>query len=84
MQQDELVVVTQGLLGGVIWQAEDMPAWLRPFAEVMPLKFANDALRGIRVNGEDIIAVGDSLLILALFAAGAVLLSSWTAKRAHI
>lgn len=79
-----LVVITQGLLGGVVWQIEDMPEWLQPIATFMPLNYASDALRSVMIQGDSLMSVLDSLLILVIFAVGAVALSSWTAKRARI
>lgn len=84
MQFIPLVVVTQGLLGGVIWQVEDMPDWIQPFAKIMPLTYANQALRDVMIKGDNLIDVGGYLLILLAFVIGVVFFSSRTAGRARI
>ena len=76
-----LIVVSQGLLGGVIWQIEDMPGWLQIVSRVMPLTYANDALRGVMITGASLADVWSDLLILLAFAAGVVVLASRTAGR---
>ncbi|MBN1285990.1 MAG: ABC-2 transporter permease [Anaerolineae bacterium] len=46
-----LIVVIQVLLSGVFWAIEDMPAWLQPAAWLMPLTYANRALRDVMIKG---------------------------------
>ncbi len=79
-----LVVVTQGLLGGVIWEIENMPAWLQPVSRVMPLTYANRALRDVMIKGESLLDVGGDLLVLLAFVVAVIALSSRTAGRAKI
>jgi len=76
-----LIVVSQGLLGGVIWQIDDMPSWLQVVSRVMPLTYANQALRGVMITGSSLADVWSELLILLAFAAGVVVLASRTAGR---
>jgi len=76
--------VTQGLLGGVIWEIENMPAWLQPMSRLMPLTYANRALRDVMIKGESLIGVGDNMLILLGFVVAVIALSSRTAGRAKI
>jgi ABC-2 type transport system permease protein len=84
MQFMPLIVVSQGLLGGVMWKVEDMPGWLQPFSRLMPLTYANEALRNVMIKGDTLLDVGGSLLILVGFAVLFVLLASRTAGRAKI
>ncbi len=84
MQFMPLIVVSQGLLGGVIWKVEDMPGWLEPFSRLMPLTYANQALRDVMIKGNSLIDVIGQLLILIGFAVLFVLLASRTAGRAKI
>lgn len=79
-----LIVVSQGLLGGVIWQIEDMPGWLQPFSRLMPLAYATEALRDVMIKGESLRSVADLLLVLVAFAAGVIVLAARTAGRAKI
>lgn len=79
-----LIVVSQGLLGGMIWQVEDMPGWLQPVSRVMPLTYANEALRDVMIKGESLLDVWGLVLILIGYAVLFVLLAARTAGRAKI
>jgi ABC-2 type transport system permease protein len=79
-----LVVVSQGLLGGVVWQIQDMPGWLQPVARVMPLTYADRALRDVMLKGDSLGGVVNSLLVLLVYAALVIVLSSRTAGRSKI
>lgn len=79
-----LVVVSQGLLGGVIWQVEDMPGWLQPVSRLMPLTYANRALREVMIKGESLLGVADLLLVLVAFIVVVIALSARTAGRAKV
>lgn len=79
-----LVVVSQGLLGGVIWQVEDMPGWLQPVSRLMPLTYANRALREVMIKGESLFGVADLLLVLVAFIVAVIALSARTAGRAKV
>jgi ABC-2 type transport system permease protein len=79
-----LIVVSQGLLGGVVWQVKDMPGWLQPFSRLMPLTYATEALRDVMIKGETLVNVGGLLLVLVAFAAGVIVLAARTAGKAKI
>ncbi|MBN1564160.1 MAG: ABC-2 transporter permease [Anaerolineae bacterium] len=79
-----LIVTSQGLLGGVIWQIEDMPGWLQPVSYVMPLTYANEALRKVMINGDSLLDVWFPVLVLIGFAVVVIGLASRTAGRAKI
>jgi ABC-2 type transport system permease protein len=66
-----LVVVTQILLSGAFWAVEDMPSWLQPAAWLMPLTYANRALRDVMIKG---FALGDVLVYLAVLTVFGVLM----------
>jgi ABC-2 type transport system permease protein len=76
-----LVVVPQILLSGAFWAIEDMPAWLQPLAWLMPLTYANRALRDVMIKGFDLARIWPYVTTLALFAAGFIVLSSLTIRR---
>lgn len=78
-----LVVVSQGLLGGVVWQLEDMPDVLQPFSRLMPLTYATRALRAVMIEGEALPDVAGSLLVLLVFAGLVIALSSRVTARAQ-
>lgn len=79
-----LVIVPQSLLSGVIWQVDALPKALQPFSRIMPLTYANDALRRVMIQGESLLGVWDDLLILLLFVVLVIALSARTAGRARI
>lgn len=64
-----LVLITQLFLSGAIWAIDDMPGWLQPVAWLMPLTYANRALRDVMIKGFGLAEVWPCLLALAAFAA---------------
>ncbi|MBX3081022.1 MAG: ABC transporter permease [Anaerolineae bacterium] len=76
-----LVVVTQILLSGAFWAIEDMPSWLQPLAWLMPLSYANQALRDVMIKGFTLVDILPHLIALAVFAALFVVLSAQTIRR---
>jgi ABC-2 type transport system permease protein len=46
-----IVIIPQVLLSGFIWPVEEMPEYLIPFAQIMPLTYANNALRDVMLKG---------------------------------
>lgn len=79
-----LIVVSQGLLGGIIWQVEDMPKVMQPFSRLMPLTYSNQALRDVMIKGDTLAGVWVAVLVVAGYAVLFVLLASRTAGRAKI
>ena len=51
-------------LGGVFFPVDNVPAWIKPVIQVLPLKYLADSLRGIMLQGQTLAAVQDNLLIL--------------------
>ena len=49
-----IIVVPQGLLGGIFWPVSSLPDALEPIARVLPLTYAVDGLRAILVKGADL------------------------------
>lgn len=49
-----VVIVPQGLLGGVLWPVESLPSLLQPIARVLPLTYAVDGLREVMIKGADL------------------------------
>jgi ABC-2 type transport system permease protein len=76
-----IVIIPQVLLCGMIWAVEEMPSYLQPFAYVMPLTYANRALRDIMLKGEGLVAVWPDLLVLVLMAVIIVALGALTVRR---
>ncbi len=64
-----LLIFPQVLLGGTLWAVEDMPAYLQPLAYLMPLTYANRALRDIMLKGWGLAEIWPDALILLGFVA---------------
>jgi len=76
-----LVVALPVFLSGALWPIEEMPGWLQPFAWMVPLTYANHALRDVMIKGLSLIEIGPYLLALAGFATVFVLLSALVLRR---
>lgn len=78
-----MVMLPQVLLSGILIPIPDLPDILRPLAWLMPLTYANEALRAVMIKGFD---VTDALVlrdvgILALFAVVVAALATTTIRR---
>lgn len=62
-----LLIFPQVLLGGTAWPVEEMPELLRPFAYILPLTYANWALRDVMLKGFGLADIWPNLLALFLF-----------------
>lgn len=78
-----IVIVPQILLGGVLWPVDRLPGVLQAISQVMPVRYAVDALREVMLKGADIgtTAVTTDLLVLAGIALFFVAIGSATIKR---
>ena len=76
-----LVIIPQALLGGLFWAVEEMPSYLQPFAHIMPLTYANRALRDIMLKGWGLVEIWPNLLILLAFALIIIGLGALTMRR---
>jgi ABC-2 type transport system permease protein len=76
-----LVIFPQALLGGLFWPVTDLPAYLQPFAYLMPLYYANTAMRDVMLKGWGLAEIWPNLVILALFIAVLIVLSALMMKR---
>jgi ABC-2 type transport system permease protein len=76
-----LVLGVQIFLSGVFWPIAQLPAVLRPISYILPLTYANDALRGVMLKGADIAGIGWQLAALLIFALLMVMLSALTMRR---
>ncbi|GAB4410215.1 MAG: ABC transporter permease [Anaerolineales bacterium] len=76
-----LLIIPQILLSGTIWAVEDMPAYLQPLAYLMPLTYANRALRDVMLKGWGLGDIWPNLVILAAFAIVLTLLGVRTMRR---
>lgn len=64
-----IVIVPQGLLGGIFWPIDRLPDVLRPIAQLMPLTYAVEALRAVMIRGaglDDLLVVRDLVILLGV------------------
>ncbi len=76
-----LVISLQGLLSGIIWPVETLPRPLRWLAQVLPLTWANDALRSVMLRGRGLDDLTLHLAVLVGFALLMLLLAMTTLRR---
>jgi len=78
-----LVIVPQGLLGGILFPVAQLPDALNAIAHVMPLTYATEGLREVMLKGADLSSsvVQVDLLVLAGIAVFFVALATTTIKR---
>ena len=78
-----IVIVPQGLLGGVFWPIDRLPDVLQAIAHVLPVTYAVDALREVMLKGSDLGsgAVQTDVAVLVGIALAFVLLAALTIKR---
>lgn len=78
-----LVIVPQGLLGGLLFPVAQLPDALNAVAHVMPLTYAIEGLREVMIKGADLSSrtVQIDLAVLAGIALFFIVLASTTIKR---
>ncbi len=78
-----IVIVPQGLLGGIFWPIESLPSLLQPLARVLPITYAVEALREVIIAGASLASatVQLDLAVLAIIAALFVVLAAATIRR---
>jgi ABC-2 type transport system permease protein len=78
-----LVIVPQGLLGGIFWPVDRLPDVLQVVARALPMTYAVDGLREVMLKGADLgsAAVRGDLAVLAGIALLFVVLATRTIKR---
>ena len=78
-----VVIVPQGLLGGIFWPVDQLPDILQPVAQVLPVTYAVEGLREVMLRGADLSSASLQLdlAVLAGIALFFVALASRTIKR---
>jgi ABC-2 type transport system permease protein len=65
-----------------------LPPWLQIVANLNPVTYAMDAMRGALLNGDGILALGHPLVLLLAFAVvllpSSVLIFSWSLRRTKV
>jgi ABC-2 type transport system permease protein len=76
-----LVLFPQILLGGTFLPVSDLPSYLRPIAYLMPIYYANNALRDVMLKGWGLAEIWPNLAILIGIGAVLVVLSALMMRR---
>lgn len=76
-----LVFGLQVFLSGVFWPIAQLPGVLHPLSYLLPLTYANEALRDVMLKHADPGAIGHDLIALLVFALVMIGLSSLTTRR---
>ncbi len=78
-----IVIVPQGLLGGLIWPVASLPDLLQPIARILPLTYGIEGLRSVLVRGAglDDPTLQLDLAVLAGIAVLVALLATRTIRR---
>jgi ABC-2 type transport system permease protein len=76
-----LVIFPQALLSGTFWAIEELPKWLQPPAWLLPMTYANRAMRDVMIKAQGVGSIWSDLLILAAFAALMIALGALTVRR---
>lgn len=76
-----LVFGIQVFLSGVFWPVAQLPGALQPISYILPLTYANNALRGVMLKGNSFGDIAGQLSALLAFALLMVLLSALTMRR---
>jgi ABC-2 type transport system permease protein len=76
-----LVLGIQVFLSGVFWPVAQLPAALQPVSYILPLTYANDALRGVMLKGNNFGDIAGQLTALLVFALLMVFLSALSMRR---
>jgi ABC-2 type transport system permease protein len=76
-----IVITPQVLLSGMIWPVRTIPYYLRWLATIMPLTYANNALRAMMIRGLPISDVKPEIAFLITFALVLMVFSMLTIRK---
>jgi ABC-2 type transport system permease protein len=76
-----LIFGIQVFLSGIFWPVSQLPAVLQPISYILPLTYANQALRNVMLKNYSIDQIAGELTALLIFALAMVVLSSITIRR---
>lgn len=76
-----IVIIPQAFLSGFLWPIKDMPNWLQPFANIMPMTYGIRALRDVMIKGFDIVQVAPDLTVLVLLGVAMLALAALSLQR---
>ena len=78
-----LVIVPQILLGGLFWPVDTLPVGLRQLAYIMPVTYADFALKGIMIKGQTLSTIWPDLAFICGFALLMVLAAATSLRQEH-
>ncbi len=76
-----LLIIPQALLGGTFWAVEEMPRYLQPFGYLMPITYANRALRDVMLRGWGLAEIWPDVALLVAYAVVLIALGALTMRR---
>ena len=76
-----ILLLPQIFLDGMFWPVSTLPNYLQALSYLMPLTYANDALVGIMVQGVGLGDIWVDIVVLIVFAAAMVVLSTLTLNK---
>jgi ABC-2 type transport system permease protein len=76
-----LVFGVQIFLSGVFWPIDQLPVILRPISYILPLTYANAALRAVMLKGADLAGIAWELAALLIFMVLMIIMSALTMRR---
>ena len=76
-----VIIIPQALISGFICPVKSMPMLLQWISYVMPLTYANNALRGIMIKGMGLAKVSFDIYVLIFFALLMILLASLSIRK---
>ncbi len=79
-----LLLVPQALLGGLFWPVSSLPPVLKQIAYVLPLTYANFALKDVMLKGFGLDQVWPELAVLVGFAALMVVLAALSLRQDRV
>ncbi|MEW6570514.1 MAG: ABC transporter permease [Nitrospirota bacterium] len=59
--------ISSGLLGGVFYPVDILPLWLKPYAHLLPITHALEAIRQVLLKGATFSAIYNEILALSIF-----------------
>lgn len=70
-----LVMLPMWMLSGIFFSTSRFPEAMQPLVQALPLTAVNDALRAVMIDGSSLAAVGDELLIAAVWGVATFLIA---------
>lgn len=76
-----LLIVPQIFLCGLLWPVSQMPDYLQWIANFLPLTYGIEGIRGLMVQGQNLLEIGKDIGIIAVYAAVLMVLAAVSIRR---